>query len=76
VTGVGETSGTEYRIAGSASQTMNMGGAEVTSLTVHEVFLTRGSAPNQAIGMRTHVTVNANGETTAFVDESATECRS
>jgi hypothetical protein len=75
VTGVGETSGTEYRVAGSASQTMNVGGARVSSLTVREVFVTRGSAPNQTIGIRMHVTVNADGETTAFVDESATECR-
>ena len=75
VTGVGETSGTEYRIAGSASQRMNVGGAQVSSITVHEVFVSRGSAPNEAIGIRMHVTVNADGETTALVDESPTECR-
>ena len=73
VTGVGESSGDVYTITGSATQRESVDSG-VSRLSVHELFVSRGSGPNEAIGMQLEVTVGPGGEVTT-VERSSDECR-
>jgi len=71
VIGVGEKSGTIYTITGSASQKRGVDSGE-SRLTIHESVVSRGSGPNEAIGLQ--LTVGPDGQVTG-VERSFDECR-
>jgi hypothetical protein len=75
VTGVGETSGTQYTLNGTFNTEFNVNGAAELTITLHEVFVAHGSQPNEAAAALLHITVNANGDVTVLVDKLTDDCR-
>lgn len=72
VTGVGDT-GTTYRAVGGFWIEFSTGPDRAETITATDVFLlvSRGGGDNFAINAAFHVTVDANGTLTAFVDVEA-----
>lgn len=69
------TSGTEYIFNDEITQDANgQVGMEITFVQSFNI-LARGSAPNLTLFMQGHMTVNANGEVTAFFDQFREICR-
>lgn len=68
VTGTGTVSGVTYEVPTTANLNVNMGSANTLTFTVNVRFISHGSAPNFNLHENFHVTINANGEITAVVD--------
>lgn len=75
VTGIGRTSGDKYQATGVTQQNFN--GNVGTQFTFVNNFRIIGQGPgnNFLVHQLVHITVNANGEVTAFVDNSSIECK-
>jgi hypothetical protein len=77
VAGVGST-GTAYRAAGGFWAEFNVRPGSTAVVTITDVLqlISRGSGDNLTLDAAFHVTVNANGDPTAFVDVVADDtCR-
>jgi hypothetical protein len=77
VSGVGQSTGTVYHGTGQTQQTFHLSGvSDASSSTFVNVFHIVGSGPGNDFFVRevTHVTVNANGTLTAFVDQFSVTC--
>ena len=78
VSGVGPISGNKYQATGVTRQDMNTAsdGFPVTQTFVNNFrIIGQGPGNNYLVHAVFHVTVNANGEVTAQVDNSSTECK-
>ncbi len=75
VSGVG-TSGDQYRLVGTGNAELNSTSAFESTAVDHIQFVSRGSQPNFAADGTVHITYNANGQITAYVDNLTSEpCR-
>lgn len=76
-TAVGQTSGITWHQVGATRDAQNFRGSAPVAVSFVNVLnlIGRGSAPDLRIHELFHVTVNANGTVTTFVDRSRTECR-
>jgi len=79
VSGTGQTTGDTYRATGVTQQTMTFDGNDGApfEFTFINNFRIIGQGPgnNLLIHETVHVTINANGEITAFQNNISTECR-
>ena len=77
VRGVGLSSGAKYRRVGASVDSFNTSGPPPLEETFTESFhfIGQGASSNTLLITTFHITINANGETTAFVDNSELECR-
>ncbi len=77
ISGVGQSSGTKYRRVGAIHSTFNISGSAPLEQTITNSFnfIGQGAKNNTLLIETYHVTVNANGEVTAFVNNSKFECR-
>ena len=75
--GVGVSSGTQYRRVGATNQTINFSGQAPyeTTFTNSFNFIGQGASNNTLLIATFHVTINANGEVTASVDNSKLVCK-
>lgn len=79
ITGLGETTGLSYVGNGNYHMTQNYTSDSVNYPFVYTEKLkirlvTQGSEVNEYMTFMFHMTVNANGETTAYIDSAAIEC--
>jgi hypothetical protein len=76
-TGVGQTTGDTYHATGVTQEEINLNGPfPITDTFVNNFrIIGPGSNNNLLIHELVHVTINANGVLTAFVDNSSIECR-
>jgi hypothetical protein len=75
VSGLGQTTGDKYQATGVAQEEFNATiGAEETFMHNLRV-IGQGNGNNFLIHEFFHVTVNANGDVTAFVDNQSVDCR-
>jgi len=75
IRGIGLTTGDEYQVAGMGRFSSN-GKVGTEATTVSNLrFIGKGSASNFLTHHTMHITVNANGTVTAFVDNSRVECK-
>ena len=76
VSGVGETSGERYRGTGISRQTHNFIGLPFSDTFVNDFrIIGQGAGNNLLIHSNLHLTINANGEITTFVDNFRAECK-
>ena len=77
IRGFGVTTGTEYLAPGMLHTVTNMNGpAPVTETFVNNFELIgQGAAPDFMLHQNMHLTINANGETTAAFDHFTSECK-
>lgn len=75
--GVGLETGAKYRRTGATTQTEQVDGPLPIVVTITDAFnfIGQGSAPNLLIHTTFHVTVNANGEVTAEIDDFRLDCK-
>jgi hypothetical protein len=76
VRGVGQY-GTQYKSVSSIREHANVDADEAPlnySFTSFVYLISQGGSDNLKAKVRSHLTVNANGEITAFVDEPQVEC--
>jgi hypothetical protein len=76
--GVGETTGTRYEFNQSSSQTFNRHGSDaIESTSVDYVRVSSGGDEQNDFFLRSlvHVTINAQGEMTAHVDQFERVCK-
>jgi len=77
VVGLGQTTGAQYRITGSANLTTNSDDpapVEVTQIAKFNI-IGQGAVPNEKSRMVFHMTVNANGDLTASVNSISVTCK-
>src|SRR5215211_5830985 len=75
VSGVGLTSGTTYRA--STVDTFRLEApfpSDITSVSSFHL-ISQGKQDNLLVNVLFHITVNANGEVTAFIDDRSIQCR-
>jgi len=70
VTGTGTVSGATYEVPTTVNLNTNLGSATTFTTTVNVRFISHGSAPNFNMHQNVHITINANGEITAIVDNN------
>jgi hypothetical protein len=77
IRGFGVTTGTAYLAPGMLQTVTNMNGpAPVTETVVNNFELIgQGAAPDFMLHQNLHLTINANGETTAAFDHFTSECK-
>jgi hypothetical protein len=78
ISGVGETTGATYHATGQTQQTFHASGVNSSfSSTYVNVFHIVGTGPGNDFFVRevSHVTVNANGTVTGYVDRFSVTCR-
>ena len=75
LTGVGATSGATYHAVGETKTSFNTNGATTYTFVNNFKMIGEGQAPNYLVHNTVHVTINANGEPSAFVDNTSVECR-
>ena len=77
VTGVGLSSGTVYHRVGATVVIDNISGPAPLESTFTNSFnfISQGAASNTLLLETFHITINANGSVTAFVDNFRLECR-
>ena len=75
-TGTGLMTGARYRQTGAETSTDNVLGPPPLILTAHNTLnlVGQGSAPDVRLRQLLHVTMNANGEVTAFTSEMSVVC--
>jgi hypothetical protein len=75
VRGTGLTTGDKYQVTGMFHTSNNgkVGYEETLANNLH--FIGKGSGSNFLLHQTFHITVNANGAVTAFVDNSRVECK-
>jgi hypothetical protein len=75
VSGTGQTTGDKYQATGVTQREFNgKVGSEFTFVNNFRI-IGQGPGNNFLVHQLVHVTVNANGEVTAFVDNSSIECK-
>jgi len=75
VSGIGQTTGAKYQATGvTQSQFNGKVGSEFTFVNNFRI-IGQGPGNNFLVHQNVHVTVNANGEVTANVDNSSVECK-
>jgi hypothetical protein len=76
VTGIGPVSGAKYQATGVTSDHFNIKGLPYTSTYINNFrIIGQGPGNNSLIHVNMHVTVNANGELTAYVDNYSSTCK-
>jgi hypothetical protein len=76
ISGVGLVSGDKYQGTGVTSDRFNVSGLPFTSTFINNFrIIGQGSGNNFLLHENFHVTVNANGAMTAFVDNFSVECK-
>ena len=76
VMGVGSSSGDKYQATGVTSDRFNVNGLPYTGTYVNNFrIIGQGNGNNYLVHENFHVTVNANGEMTAYVDNFSVECK-
>jgi hypothetical protein len=75
VSGTGQTTGDRYRGTGVTQQQFNTVGASTQTLLNNFRIIGEGPRNNLLVHHTFHVTVNANGEVTATVDNFNLECQ-
>jgi hypothetical protein len=73
--GVGETTGTVYIANQTDTLSINAKVGQEQTAPLHFEMVSKGGSPNLEVHGILHVTVNANGVTTAFVDISSVSCK-
>jgi predicted extracellular nuclease len=75
VSGIGQSSGDKYQATGaSQSETTITAGSEQTLVNSFKI-IGEGPGNNLLVRQTTHVTITANGDLTAFVNNFSVECR-
>src|SRR2546425_838282 len=75
VSGIGVTTGSKYQIPTTLDSSAYFGTATTMTLTVNTRVVAQGSTPNFNMRELVHVTMDANGVTTASIDNaSITDC--
>lgn len=74
-TGVGSPNGNKYAVNESAQFDIVIQGAFVATEETNEHVTSQGNDPNFMLHSVVHITVNANGETTAVIDPSPPTCK-
>jgi hypothetical protein len=76
-TALGLTSGTTYHQVGATTETQNSSGIAPLTITRFNALnlVSEGSAPNLLVQQLFHITVNANGVVTVFMDVSSIVCQ-
>ncbi len=76
VSGIGETSGLKYQIPGTFHVTENFTAGQAFNFTetLNEALISQGSAPNEQIHGLLHITVDANGNVTSYIDTFSITC--
>jgi hypothetical protein len=75
VSGIGETTGTKYQGTGVTQGTFNGQVGFETSFVNNFRIIGQGPGNNFLVHENFHVTINANGTVTAFVDNFRVECK-
>jgi hypothetical protein len=74
VTGVGDQ-GNTYHAPDALHNQYNIKVGYEQTVTVSQLFVSQGSAPNFVLKFDVHITVNPDGTVTSFHDNFSTECR-
>ena len=75
ISGVGQTTGDKYQATGVTQQEVNLTiGGEETFINNFRI-IGQGNGNNFLIHQTFHITINANGNVTAFVDSLSVDCR-
>ena len=74
VSGIGVDTGSRYQIPTTLDSSAYFGSATTMTLTVNARVVAQGSTPNFNMRELIHVTVNANGVTTASIDNPSMDC--
>src|SRR2546427_382880 len=74
VSGIGVDTGSRYQIPTTSASSAYFGSATTMTLTVNPRVVAQGSTPNFNMRELIHVTVNANGVTTASIDNPSMDC--
>ncbi len=75
VSGYGTTTGAKYQGTGVSSNRFNFNAGEELTYINNFRIIGQGPGNNFLVHENTHITVNANGELTAFVDNYSVECK-
>ncbi len=75
VSGEGLDSGNKYQLNGAANAELNLKAAEEGTLTANVRLISQGSDSNGKVHVLLHLTVNANGEPTAEIENIDLECK-
>src|SRR3954464_2843517 len=74
VSGVGLTTGAQYRISDSFNISENLAAGETFTQGENFHVIGQGQTPNFVLHTLFHITVDANGNVTSFVDNFTTDC--
>lgn len=76
ISGVGLTSGDSYQGTGVTRETFHVSGIQFSDTFVNNFrIIGQGSGNNFLVHNNFHITINANGDLTAFMDNFSVECR-
>lgn len=78
--GIGQTSGAKYQAQATAQDRVNLtqggdGCCGNASIVIQVKIIGQGKATDYHAKQLTHITVNANGDVTAFIDKFEVECK-
>jgi hypothetical protein len=74
VSGVGLTTGAKYSLSNSVNEQETLAGASEETINQTYDVIGQGQVPNFVVHSLLHITVNANGTVTAFVDNFTSTC--
>jgi len=75
ISGIGQTTGDTYRGTGVSKTQFNLKVGEQSTIVDNFNIIGQGPGNNLLVHSTFHITVNANGNLTAWVDNSHSECR-
>jgi hypothetical protein len=74
ISGVGLTTGAKYSLSSTVNQEMTVAAGSEETILETERVIGQGQVPNFDLKFLLHITVNANGDITAFVDNGTAVC--
>jgi hypothetical protein len=74
VSGVGLTTGAKYSVSDSFNDQFNLFPGETETAGENYHLIAHGQAPNFVAHALFHITINANGDVTSFIDIVTTDC--
>jgi hypothetical protein len=67
--------GNQYRFNNTSEDVFESFPGEIVMSTQHVEIISQGAAPNWTLNFLFHLTIDANGNITTFIDTSTSECR-
>jgi hypothetical protein len=74
VSGIGEITGAKYSISNSINEELNFAVGQTQTFNNTFRIIGQGGAPNFNLHFQQHITVNANGTVTSFIDNFSATC--